>query len=91
MTFPNARDCEHGHQRGKCPHCDLAHSERENELLRGLLMEWHGMFIHCRRDGTEGADLLDRTGAMLMISEAMRPNVEFSGEVKRSLTDSAGT
>ena len=24
MTFPNARDCEHGHQRGKCPECDAA-------------------------------------------------------------------
>ena len=22
MTFPNARDCEHGRQRGKCPECD---------------------------------------------------------------------
>jgi len=24
MTFPNARDCEHGHQRGKCPECEAA-------------------------------------------------------------------
>jgi hypothetical protein len=22
-TFPNARDCEHGHQRLKCPECEL--------------------------------------------------------------------
>ena len=24
MTFPSARDCEHGHQRGKCPECEAA-------------------------------------------------------------------
>lgn len=23
MTFPNVRDCEHGHQRGKCEICEL--------------------------------------------------------------------
>ena len=24
MTFPNVRDCEHGHQRGKCLECEAA-------------------------------------------------------------------
>lgn len=24
MTFPNGMDCEHGHQRGKCPECEAA-------------------------------------------------------------------
>lgn len=47
---------------------------KENRLLRELLREWHGMFVHCRRDGTEGADLIDRTGAMLMLADAMTPN-----------------
>jgi hypothetical protein len=43
-TFPNARDCEHGHQRGKCPECDLMESEKracelERELYRAVLKE----------------------------------------------------
>lgn len=79
MTFPNARDCEHGNQRGKCPHCDLSMAEEENRLLRGLLREWHGMFVHCRREGTEGADLIDRTGAMLMLGDVMGSNAKSEG------------
>ena len=34
MTFPNARDCEHGRQRGKCPECDAA--EEISELTAAL-------------------------------------------------------
>lgn len=45
----------------------------ENRLLRALLHEWHGMFAHCRRDGTEGADLIDRTGLMLQLADMMTP------------------
>ena len=45
----------------------------ENRLLRALLHEWHGMFVHCRRDGTEGADLIDRTGLMLQLADMMTP------------------
>ena len=28
-SYPNARDCEHGSQRGYCANCDLAESEAE--------------------------------------------------------------
>ena len=35
MTFPNARDCEHGHQRGKCVHCDLAECETYRDTILG--------------------------------------------------------
>lgn len=31
-TFPNARDCEHGHQRGKCVECELAEYQRTEPL-----------------------------------------------------------
>ena len=34
MTFPNARDCEHGNQCGKCAECALAEAWREVERLR---------------------------------------------------------
>jgi len=27
-SFPNARDCEHGRQRGKCPDCEVAAAEK---------------------------------------------------------------
>ena len=40
MSLPNARDCEHGHQRGKCPHCDLAAALAEIERLRTEL-QWY--------------------------------------------------
>ena len=33
MTFPNARDCEHGHQRGKCVHCDLVECETYRDTI----------------------------------------------------------
>jgi hypothetical protein len=34
-TFPNARDCEHGRQQGKCPECDLVESTKEEMFLSG--------------------------------------------------------
>lgn len=37
MTYPNARDCEHGRQRGKCPECDVIELESENARLRGIV------------------------------------------------------
>ena len=33
-TYPNARDCEHGRQRGKCADCDVARLEAEADTLR---------------------------------------------------------
>ena len=33
-TYPNERDCEHGHLRRKCEICEL---ERENKRLRAAL------------------------------------------------------
>ena len=35
--------------------------QKENEVLRALLAEWHEMFVPVRRNGTEGAALIDRT------------------------------
>ena len=32
MTYPNARDCEHGRQRGKCPECDC--DEADNLITK---------------------------------------------------------
>jgi hypothetical protein len=42
MTYPNARDCEHGRQRGKCPECDLMEAEKQIaklELENGQLKQ----------------------------------------------------
>jgi hypothetical protein len=43
VTYPNARDCEHGRQRGKCPYCDLADAEVEirrlNQRVRELILD----------------------------------------------------
>jgi len=36
-SYPNARDCEHGRQKGKCPECDLTESDVEREKLREQL------------------------------------------------------
>jgi len=43
-SYPNARDCEHGHQRGYCPHCEVA--ELESALAASQkrcaeLEKWH--------------------------------------------------
>ena len=37
----------------------------ENEALRKLLAQWFDMFAVVRRDGTEGAILIDRTKTAL--------------------------
>lgn len=37
MNFPNARDCEHGYQRGKCPHCEIDLQANEIERLRSVV------------------------------------------------------
>ena len=39
-SFPNARDCEHGRQRGKCPECDLLESEADIKHLEEKLFEF---------------------------------------------------
>jgi hypothetical protein len=31
-NIPNTRDCEHGHQRRKCPHCEIIALEKENAM-----------------------------------------------------------
>lgn len=61
MTFPNARDCEHGNQRGKCPHCDLAECETYRDTLLGqrqdMAVEISRMRhrIECLRGGLKSA------------------------------------
>ena len=37
VNYPNARDCEHGRQRGKCADCDVARLERELAEARAAL------------------------------------------------------
>ncbi len=32
-SYPNARDCEHGRQRGKCVDCDFADADRELDAI----------------------------------------------------------
>ena len=39
LSYPNARDCEHGRQRGKCPECDLIECETENANILMLLKD----------------------------------------------------
>jgi len=34
LNYPNARDCEHGYPRRKCPHCEINKQDEEIELLR---------------------------------------------------------
>jgi hypothetical protein len=36
MDYPNARDCEHGRQRGKCADCDLKEAQAELIALRAV-------------------------------------------------------
>ena len=65
MTFPNARDCEHGHQRGKCPECeaaadiaDLTHSlERAESEARAWQDEAHRLRnrVECLRGALKSA------------------------------------
>lgn len=61
MTFPNARDCEHGHQRGKCVHCDLAECETYRDTILGqrqdMAVEISRMRrrIECLRGGLKSA------------------------------------
>ena len=38
-SYPNARDCEHGRQRGKCIDCDYIELEKENARLRKELQK----------------------------------------------------
>lgn len=47
--------------------------EDERLLLIALLREWHGMFAPCRREGTEGASLIDRTAMMLQLGDMIPP------------------
>ena len=49
-TYPNARDCEHGHQRGKCPECRVVELETELAEARVCLclaldnaLDWDSM------------------------------------------------
>jgi hypothetical protein len=37
----------------------------ENRQLRAILYEWYRMFVTFRKEGTEGAVLLDRTFVLL--------------------------
>ena len=65
MTFPNARDCEHGRQRGKCPECeaaadiaDLTHSlERAESEARAWQDEAHRLRsrVECLRGALKSA------------------------------------
>lgn len=49
---------------------------RENAALRALLGEWYELFAPVRRDGTEGARLIDRTTqAMASEFRYKTPNV----------------
>ena len=46
--YPNARDCEHGHQRGKCPECLVIELERElaaSQLAVRLHIEKEGQML----------------------------------------------
>lgn len=50
--YPNARDCEHGHQRGHCVHCDLADALAELATTRAALQWYADPFNY--RDGRPG-------------------------------------
>jgi hypothetical protein len=65
MTFPNARDCEHGRQRGKCHECDAAadmadltaaleKAESETRSLRDEVKRMRHR-IECLRGGLKSA------------------------------------
>jgi len=40
MSYPNARDCEHGRQRGKCPECEVMELKAENAQLKQHVQEF---------------------------------------------------
>jgi hypothetical protein len=53
-----------------CAKCETDAEERR--LLAALLREWYEMFAHCRREGTEGANLIDRTALMLQMTDTLK-------------------
>ena len=75
MTYPNARDCEHGRQRGKCPECDcdeadnlIAKLESDNAELKRKLDETK---LVC--DSAEG-----------LVVKAMKEDVRLREIIKRA-------
>jgi len=53
-----------------CAKCETDAEERR--LLAALLREWYEMFAPCRREGTEGASLIDRTALMLQMTDMLK-------------------
>lgn len=59
---------------------ECARLGKENAALRSLLGEWYALFAPVRREGTEGARLLDRTAeAMASEFRYKTPNAELRG------------
>ena len=59
---------------------ECARLGKENAALRSLLREWYELFAPVRREGTEGARLLDRTAeAMASEFRYKTPNAEITG------------
>ena len=60
---------------------ECARLGKENAALRSLLGEWYALFAPVRREGTEGARLLDRTAeAMGSEFRYKAPNVQGQGD-----------
>ena len=67
---------------------ECARLGKENAALRSLLGEWYALFAPVRREGTEGARLLDRTAeAMGSEFRYKAPNVELRGRIQVQLED----
>lgn len=59
---------------------ECARLGKESAALRSLLGEWHALFAPVRREGTEGARLLDRTAeAMASEFRYKTPNAKVTG------------
>ncbi len=64
----------------------------ENAALRALLREWYELFAPVRREGTEGARLLDRTAqALVLRSSEKRTKVNTTDTTTDATPDGAAS
>jgi hypothetical protein len=96
--YPNARDCEHGHKRGKCETCDLIAAEARIAALEARVREVEGELATTRsfRDDLE-ADLRRhrdkaesaRAAARVTIGElvgGLKPFAKYAGAIGAAFT-----
>jgi len=70
MTYPNARDCEHGRQRGKCVDCDLKEATADRDRIKAENERLRCTGIRCHM----GRDILDSLSEAIMQTPACTLN-----------------